>query len=690
MLRLKKPVALIIAGVFIFNFLLISFPVAPAYAIPPQKLSLEEAVFFAIRNSDEITKVRMELKKKQIEKQEAKEAIKIIRRREKYPWFSLLLTINLPQQHGLPKEIQLIMKIPEIDTAIINLKEQEEYETLVARNKAETAYYDCLLAKYNVQRKEALRKELEEDYNRIRMQYLLGIGSKEDVDYLAKAVEDNNKALQKAVLDLESKIEKLSNIIKIKLPMDIQLEERIPQVNISRSQLNDIISFAEKNDYNLFSFTQKRQIAQTKVVELINIYEGRWGSKVREMTGYVKSQIGRNAERLDVSLDLNRFLKYYYQPALDNIEDPWEGYFSIPMIFFTIKIPKEWFKMGYMAERYFEDQKYALYIALADREQAVKDEKKVREELILSIKTNYSILKQMEIAYEETQNNLAKAREDYERALTQNKLGLVTFKELHSQKMNYYEQEDSAYQMKMDYAKAISLFNLVTSGYLNVTQGGFSTTQLASGDSFIIEEEGSGPQWYVRKTLTDFKFTFGVRIPEEYGVTHFQLFTADHKPIGGRIPVEETLSHLPITFEDNAELYVKLFKEEELLYIATLDGSDISGPLVLERTSGEDKGSKKTVGTWKISKALELYKAQLEIKLTEDMDCNKYGLYYLGTEEQLIGDGLKDLAEPLSHLIATFSDLEKLKIKLYKDDTLVGEGSLERQEEDSGVIIMEN
>ena len=111
-----------------------------------------------------------------------------------------------------------------------------------------------------------MRQELQDDYNRVRMQYLLGTGSKEDVDYLEKAIQDNDKALQKAVLDLESKIQTLSNIIKIKLSLDTKFIENLPQVNITRTDLPSIISHSEKNDYNLFTFTQKRQMAQTKVV----------------------------------------------------------------------------------------------------------------------------------------------------------------------------------------------------------------------------------------------------------------------------------------------------------------------------------------------------------------------------------------------------------------------------------------
>ena len=45
-MRLGKIVAVVTAGVFIFNLLAVSFlPLAPVYASPPQELSLGEAVF---------------------------------------------------------------------------------------------------------------------------------------------------------------------------------------------------------------------------------------------------------------------------------------------------------------------------------------------------------------------------------------------------------------------------------------------------------------------------------------------------------------------------------------------------------------------------------------------------------------------------------------------------------------------
>ena len=52
--------AVVTAGVFIFNLGSKFLPLAPVYASPPQELSLGEVVFYAVQNSDEIRQVKIE------------------------------------------------------------------------------------------------------------------------------------------------------------------------------------------------------------------------------------------------------------------------------------------------------------------------------------------------------------------------------------------------------------------------------------------------------------------------------------------------------------------------------------------------------------------------------------------------------------------------------------------------------
>lgn len=559
----------------------LAVPLPASASRATNRLSLEEAVFHATRNSSGLRDVRVESIKKRAERREAVEAIRIARRRAKYPWFSLLMDINLPQTHGLPKEIELLMTLPEIETELKTLREQEKDEILKVRHDVTAAYLETLQAQYSVERQQLFIRETGEALQRLRRQYMTGRGTREDVEYLEAELEGHRTALQKAVQDLESKQEKLGGMIRIKLNTNTELDDYLPEADLSRQDLELMIEHALKHDFNLFEAVQNRSIAQTEVLQLMDIYAGRWGSKVSSMNNYIRSTLGRQVENLDVRMDYDAFMRNYYEPALDRIEAPWRGSFSFRILFVTIRIPKEWFKQGHLGERYFEDEKYALFKALVEREKAIELENEIRNSLVQQVKDTYFTLKQMESTYEELHNNMECSERNYQSSLRGSRIGLVPFQELHSEKMNYYEQEDSLFEMKLDYGKTIAMFNLYTSGYLDVVRGDFRTTELFDGDSIPLHDRAE-PGWYIQTLLSDYKFTFGLNMPEAYNITDYELYTGNHERIGERTEISETISHLPVVFEDSSMLYVKLYREDELIYLAELDGFDIYGTLVLK------------------------------------------------------------------------------------------------------------
>ncbi len=652
------------------------------------RLSLNEAMHHAVKNSPGLRDTRIERIKKNIQRREAIEAIKMARRREKFPWFSLLMSVNLPVKHALPREIELLMKVPEIQTELQNLREREKYEILKARHDAQVAYLDVLLAKYFVQRQELYLRETRDTLAKVRQQHRIGLGDIKDVEYLEKELEACQKNLQKAVQDLEQKLAKLSRLTNIRLNINTQFDEYLPNVDINRDHLDKIVNHSLKHDFGLFKATQDRKIAQTEVLELIGIYENRWGGRVSNMTRYIKSQLGQQVERLDVRLNYDVFINNYYHPALNRIEEPFSGSFKIRILFITIRIPKEWFKLGTMAERYFDNEKYALFNALVEREKAIDLENDVRESLIQQVRNTYFTLKQMEAAYAEGLSNQQRSERNYLMSLRGNQLGLVPFQELHSEKVNFYKSQDSLYEMLIDYGKTIAMFNLYTSGYLDVLQGDFDVTDLIDGDSFITGGAG-GPTWYIVTTLTDYKFTFGVNIPEDLGVTDFELFTSNHVQIGERTVVSNTISHLPIVLQDNTELYVKLYKDNQLVYIAHLDGFDITGPLVLVSASQDEQVIVAPVvgeGTWQLNN-LNMFQTRFTFDLQDQLTWDQFGLFYIGQQEALLGGELLGYGQGLVHLPTSFADPEKLVLRLYKDGQVISSYSLLEPANGVGLLI---
>jgi hypothetical protein len=667
---------------------MIAVPVAVAAAQTTKSLSVDEAVHHAIRNSTDIRDVKTDRIKKVIERREAIDAINIARRREKYPWFTLLMTINLPQKHTLPREIELLMKIPQINSDIELLKKKETYAVLNARHDAYVAYYDVLLAKYTVDRTWTYINETRDTLERINRQYRIGLADQKDVEYLEGQLNGYQTALKKAVQDLEKNLDKLSKLTNLKLNVNTSFSAYTPVADLDRSHFNTIIDHAIKYDYGLTVATHERKIAQAKVVELINVYNGRWGSTVRTMTSYVQNVIGKQAEKLDVRIDYDRFINSYYNPALNRIEKPWSGSFKFRILFITIRIPKEWFKLGTVAERYFDDEKYALFNALIERDKAIDAENDVRENLTQQVKDTYFTLKQVEAANIDAASNLEKAKNNYDLSIKENKLGLLPFQELYAEKIRFYDQQDANYEALLDYGKTIAMFNLLSSDYLAVQSASNQTTSLTDGDSWISESADEAT-WYIETLLTDYKFTFGLNIPESVRATHYELYTANHVQIGERTETSNTISHLPLSYEESSALYVKLFQDDELKFVAELDGFGVTGPLLIKEANEDvlPVSMETPVGVWRVTDDNQ-FRTNFEMTIIEeDILWDEYELIYVETDQLQIGNRRFEPGAVITHLPSTFSEPEKLKVRLYNGGTIIKELTMQIVEDNQGVFI---
>ena len=180
------------------------FPISNIHAYVPE-LNLKQAIQLSVKNSPYLRDVKTELVKKQIELQQAKEAIRDIRKKERTWEFSLLFKITPPEQHGLPKEIDLIMKIPDIQTKIQSHTKEKVYATLKAKYDAEVAYLDVIQSVKMVEEKQKEYNASKYTLNRIELQYKTGKGSKDDVAYMKNEVKNLEKELRQEVSNCDNK-----------------------------------------------------------------------------------------------------------------------------------------------------------------------------------------------------------------------------------------------------------------------------------------------------------------------------------------------------------------------------------------------------------------------------------------------------------------------------------------------------
>lgn len=649
-----------------------------SYGAGLKVLTMDEAVMLALKNSPELIDNSAELVKKEIELKQANEAIRDIRKKESTVRFSLLFNIQFPEEHGLPKEIDLQMKVPTIQSDIRELKKKKEYLRLSVKTQTELIYMDTLLEMGNV---EYLTKTLENNkktLERIEKAYKLGQASKNDVDFLKKEVETTEKQLRTAIMNFENKKEKLSERIGLNIKTGYEFDKTFSFLSIERNNLQSIIDYAVAKDFDLYRATEDRKVAEIKVENLRGIYTNRWGS----MVGVIEQELKKNGQ-----LDYEDFLRKYHK-GLDNIADPWKGSYKINLLFFTIKIPKEWFMKEYSGLRYFEDEKYALFVAVIDRDKAVKTEENTRKELIQKVKDSYNTLKTLEIAYLDSKAQIPELKKKYENALKKNKLGELSFGELESIKKEAEQGETTAFNNLIEYNKSLSTFNEVTSGFIDQLKKGkigFDRNDYASGDSFADqgdEEEVTKPEWFINTPLADYKWTFGVKLPKEIKATHFVLLTKDNLQIGEKTDINATLSHVPITYNDSTLLVVELYNEDKKVYRAYIDGGQYGGELELEpveesNTIEEEKKEEDIIGTWDIQEVHKGLVSSLGININDKDLATHYEVY--GQDSNQIGERTA-IGEKIHHLPIVFSDIQSIEIKLFKDDEPAGEAYLEEKD----------
>lgn len=615
-------------------------------------ITLPQAISLTISNSDNLRKVTLSRVKKQIELRQAYSAIADTRKKESTVRFSLLFNIKFPEKHGMPKEIELLTKVPDIQSEIRILNAEYENARLSAIAECEQQYYTVVYSGYEIEYYQNLLSEAQSAQKQVISAYAAGNAKKSDADYMEKQVKDAQTALTKVKSTSERAKEKLSAIVGTDLTKGYRFECTFPETEISRSMLSDINQYALKYDYSYYKALETKNNADSSTQTVKSVYSGRYGSDASIIMSYLNSCRARG-EAVDYDYFIN-----IYNSFLSKIQEPWNGNYVIKLIFFKIKIPKEWFKKTYSGERYLEDERYALFVSLAELDEAEQDRKTAYNTLINSLTDGFYVLQEAKGSYQSAVDYLASAEKDYADALADNRSGLVSFTDLYDKKVSLMEQQRSIYEMRVDYAKSLSAFNLQSAGYISDKLNGSGTGELknyengtTTGDSASNAE----PSWYVTVSGASLKASFGISIPESYDVTDYELYTSDGKMIGKRTSVGKTMTELSTVYSDTSLLTLKLYKDDTLKYNAVFDGMQYSGALDLQEA--QSGSSSFNAGTWNVTK--KGLKAVFSIK-TEQFSYDKFELYSGGT---LIGSGTPE--KGVSHLASTFGDISGFTVKLY-------------------------
>ncbi|RCX11383.1 outer membrane protein TolC [Anaerobacterium chartisolvens] len=638
-------------------------------AVYPRVLTLAQAVDCAVSTSYEVRKAKNDTQLKNIELKQAIQAIRDIRKKENTIQFSLLFNIKFPQQHALPKEIDLLMKVPKIQSDLKDLQRKAAQAKLTAVMSCKTAYFNtvelmegCLLLENRI-------ASAKSTYSRLSRDYLTGNANKSDVEEAESGIGKLEKEYQTSLIRFENAKNKLSEITGVDVTSSYTFSKDFSELQLQRKQLGSVIEHALKNDYKVYKTELAHKISSTNVELLRNIYNNRWGS----MVGAIENEIAKNGP-----IDFETF-REKYEAALDNIERPYQGSFKIRILFITISIPKEWLRGELSGIRYFDDRKYALYVALMEREAAAKEEAQARKALSSQIGDEFNGLLELWSAYTGSLNETDRVRLQYERIKKLNLTGDASFTDVESAKNDVLSAESMVLSSLIAYNKSLASFDFTTAGAVSGLLSGVSANeggQYASGISWVTEESGgSKPVWYLNTLIDEYKFIFGVSIPEGMGIdaTHYELCTEDGKLIGSRTSTDKTISHLPLAYQGTTKLIVKLYKQESLIYTSEIDAADYGGVLALQpvtpQAGQEDilrPASGSLIGSWAVIENADKYTSRLVLQMDKKWDM---AYYELETDSgSKIGDSKIPIDTPLSHLSIIFYSPEKLILRLYDSE----------------------
>ena len=624
-----------------------------ALAAPAEKtFTLEQAIALTLKNSDKLRGITVSKVKKQIQLKQAYAAIADTRRNESTVRFSLLFNIKFPEKHGMPKEIELLTKVPDIQSEIKLLNMEYNDAVLSETAKCQQQYYSTVYAAYEVDYYQSLLEQTEESFEKIKNDYAKGDAKKSDVEYMEKQLDEVKSKLKKAKTTYESAKKKLSSITGTDVSKGYVFKCRLPSVSLKTSDLEKIQSYAEKNDYTYCKAVEQKNAADSRTETVKSVYSGRYGSDAASVMSYINSCRARGEQ-----IDYEVFIKKYNQ-FLDKIEQPWKGNYTINLLFFKIRIPKEWFKGTYSGERYLEDERYALFVSLTELDEAEQQREAAYNELMTSLSDGFDALLESKSAYVSSQSYLKKMQQDYDEALADNMAGLVEYTELYDKKIALMEQQRSIYEMRIDFAKSISSYNRQCADYISkkvLKTGSSDLISVEDGISWGESGDDNTPSWYVNVLGSSYKCEFGVKIPDSYDVTHYELYTDDGIKIGEKTEIGKTITAISTVYSDTSLLTVRFYKNDELKYNAVFDGMQYYGTLEMQQAEGGTE--RLCAGTWNISsKGL---KSTFSVA-SEMFVFDKFELYY---GDKLIGSGTDKAG--FAHLSSTFGDMSGFTVRLY-------------------------
>jgi len=650
----KRPVCALLAALLLFS--LLPSLQGGAEAAGLRTFQLAQAQKLALRNSPEIAKIYNKIILQKAKYEESIKEIKAkIKNKKSFRW-TPLLSFKFPEQFDLAEEYEINFKPLSIQVEISKLRHQLKDQEFAVLEKVNTEYVKVYILQEKIAFYEELLANAQTELARNQARLVTGDAKQSDIDSMQAKVEDLTQKLSELKRSFEKGKSNLQEMCKLDVSTGYRFKNPLKNFIVNRDQLNGLIQYTLANDQTVYEAKMAYSLANTTLNVYESLMRNQYGAKLNAVSAYV-SMVRRGQE-----VDYAAF-KTVYDKMLVEVDKPWS--WKIRILFFSFA--GEWFKGSISGTRYVEDDMYALYVACQEYEAARKELESARKDTTKLVSDSFESLITAKNSYLALANSLASARENLDKTIALNKLGLADFTEVSDMQKNYQDVQLEALDALAAYNELLISFDRLTCGAITklMTGAGLEMDAGGTGDSYADK-----PYYNIVSKVEDMVFEFSLDIPEDFEpeISDFELWY-EGTQIGERTPADKVLRHLCLDYGETGLLTVRLFNGEDFVAECEIDTTVPRDVLPVQggvpaADTGERKAGTYTVSTTNLG---NLSTSTLKLDLETGFGIKSYTLSYASAGDILVTKPL-DVSESFTYLTLLVPSLEEVKVNLYDRD----------------------
>ncbi|MGB8955751.1 MAG: hypothetical protein WCC10_10265 [Tumebacillaceae bacterium] len=560
----KKSAVLLLAVCLVTTQLFAAAPVLAA-----QTVQLADAIDRGVRVSPDLAALRKELKTKEMEVDQARQAILIQAEKD---------GSSVARQHSLSRDIDLTTKVPSAQLEVRTVLRNMDSTTRQTQMQVEAAYmtaYQTQWAADNAQKElDKVRKKLDQ----LRGKQRFGYATADEVKAAEKDLASAESGYKTAMLAFKTARLELGGMIQRDLDGDYRFELPSRYAILGEKTMWGLTNDALRGDLAVFQDTEARYLAEAKVNTIRLLYRNKFGA---EDFVALDSLVQTTADT-----DLDGFMQIYNELA-DKIDARWAGTVWVLTLSFPFleEVTKKSLQDEYDAMRYFEDKGNALPLALLDLEKTRAKEQETRKKTIAKVQKSYLAAKQGEESYVQSMKARDAVKLQVQAAEKKQRLGYLTAEEMDKQLDALDQAEQGVVTAYIAYKTSLSQLNVDSSGGLNYQNGILPYDRVTNGyepfdpPATAVADSHIGT-WLIEPATGTMTSAFSVKLDDKLGATHYQLRSKTaKKPLGEPVKIDQKFVHLSLVFGDTSDLEVVVYKDKAEIAAADLEGYSPSGTL---------------------------------------------------------------------------------------------------------------